>query len=161
MITSPLHAMFMMNRHGAPTMSQTKKGRPATLGDHRVYSMRVPPDLHRALKVYSAQHGPSMNALIVHALLEWWNDGNPRSMPAPASGAEEGASDAGVGYTEVRDGGKIVRRPPFPSTDRRPANRRPTLAKAPPISPKERPAPPTRRPVPPTRRPGPPPTSKR
>ncbi len=51
-----------------------RKGRPPKLGDHQLFSLRLPTDLHRALKTYAFVKGRSFNDVLVDVVRAWWNE---------------------------------------------------------------------------------------
>jgi hypothetical protein len=60
---------------GAPRSHPKKRGRPAKLGEHQSYSLRLPTDLHQQLKHYVVDHPEkSLNDVIVDAVSKWWSD---------------------------------------------------------------------------------------
>lgn len=54
--------------------TRRKKGRPPKLGDHQLFSLRLPTDLHRALKTYAFVKGRSFNDVLVEVIRAWWSE---------------------------------------------------------------------------------------
>jgi hypothetical protein len=57
-----------------PDPPRKRKGRPPKLGDHQLFSLRLPTDLHRALKTYAFVKGRSFNDVLVDVIRAWWNE---------------------------------------------------------------------------------------
>ncbi|HKY38382.1 MAG TPA: toxin-antitoxin system HicB family antitoxin [Polyangiaceae bacterium] len=54
----------------------TKKspGRPRKHPETQSFSIRLPKDLHRQLRLYAVHQGQSLNDLIIGVLQGWWDD---------------------------------------------------------------------------------------
>ena len=59
-------------KSATPDPPRKRKGRPPKLGDHQLFSLRLPTDLHRALKTYAFVSGKSFNDVLVEVLKDWW-----------------------------------------------------------------------------------------
>lgn len=55
-------------------MTKKRPGRPAKLGDHQPYLLRLPSSLHRQIRRHAKEHGCSMNDLLV-AVIQYWAEG--------------------------------------------------------------------------------------
>jgi NRPS condensation-like uncharacterized protein len=59
-----------------PTKRHPEKrmGRPPKLGDHKLFSLRLPTELHRALKTYATVQGKSVNDILTDVIASWWRE---------------------------------------------------------------------------------------
>lgn len=55
-------------------MSKRPRGRPAKLGDHHLFSLRLPAHLHRELRHAAIDEECSLNDLLVRVIQEWADD---------------------------------------------------------------------------------------
>lgn len=51
---------------------RAKRGRPAKVGEHRQFALRLRAELHRQLRHYALDQAVSLNDLIVRAVEHWW-----------------------------------------------------------------------------------------
>lgn len=59
----------MSTHRGAPG----KRGRPPKLGETQAITLRLPVELHRAMRHYTIEARKSMNELITEVLQDWWS----------------------------------------------------------------------------------------
>ena len=52
---------------------RTGPGRPRKLDGHQLFSLRLPQELHRELRLYAASQDKSLNDLLIQVLKEWWS----------------------------------------------------------------------------------------
>ena len=55
-------------------MPKRSCGRPAKLGHHQLFSLRLPSDLHGALRHYALDDERSLNDVLVQVIQDWWHD---------------------------------------------------------------------------------------
>lgn len=55
-------------------MPRNSRGRPEKLGDHQLFSLRLPVDLHRSLRHYALDEGRSLNDVLVDVIGGWWDE---------------------------------------------------------------------------------------
>ena len=67
-------------------MAEKRRGRPAKLGDHHPYLLRMPTVLHAAVRRHARIHKVSMNDLLV-AVISDWCSGKMQAVPADAAEA--------------------------------------------------------------------------
>jgi predicted HicB family RNase H-like nuclease len=61
----------IVNKKAKP--SKRPPGRPLKLGRHQPYLVRLPPELHRQIKLYSVSKGLSLNDLLIDIIRDWWS----------------------------------------------------------------------------------------
>lgn len=61
-------------RDAAKRSGSRRKGRPPKLGKHQLFSLRLPAELHRALKTYAFVKGRSFNDVITDVIQTWWRE---------------------------------------------------------------------------------------
>lgn len=62
-----------------------KRGRPPKFQDPLLFSLRLPAELHRTLKVFAAAQGKSLNDTLVELLQEAWSRVPQREIYARAA----------------------------------------------------------------------------
>lgn len=57
------------------------RGRPRKLAeDHRVFTLRLPADLHRELRALAGARATSLNDLVLGVLAAWWGEHPDRQL---------------------------------------------------------------------------------
>ena len=51
------------------------RGRPAKLGNHRLFPFRLPADLHKELRHFAIDQERSLNEILVEVVRDWWRTG--------------------------------------------------------------------------------------
>ncbi len=55
------------------------RGRPKKLpDDYKQFPLRLPPDLHRQLRIHALDTGKSLNDILLEVIAEWWADRRSR-----------------------------------------------------------------------------------
>lgn len=70
--------------------SSKKRGRPPVLGDHQVFTLRLPTELHRELRLLATVQGESLNDLLVRMIREWWKKHPERKSIQGFAGRQSG-----------------------------------------------------------------------